>query len=190
MATTPRPMPMPRKDATADLTNGANNSGAAAGDFFSSIENLTGSAFDDALRGDQVRNVLEGSAGADQLFGLAGNDTIRGGDGSDFIDGGAGKDTLTGGAGADTFYFASSAEAGDTITDFSADDMIALSGAGFGIADPEDIQFVTGGAPTGQAPAILYDATTGPAELGWRWCRHRQAGGAGGAGSRARTHAA
>jgi Ca2+-binding RTX toxin-like protein len=150
---------------TADLTNGANNAGAAAGDVFSSIENLTGSAFDDTLRGNQVRNVLEGGGGADQLFGLAGVDTIRGGDGNDVIDGGAGKDMLTGGAGADTFYFVSPAEAGDTITDFSADDMIALSGAGFGVADLEDIQFVAGGAPTGQTPAILYDTTTG--RLNW-----------------------
>ena len=145
----------------ADLTDGANNAGAAAGDFFSSIENLTGSAFDDTLRGNQVRNTLEGGAGHNRLFGLAGADTIRGGEGDDFIDGGAGKDTLTGGAGADTFYFASLAEAGDTITDFTADDVIALSGAGFGVANLEDIEFVTGGAATGQAPALLYNATTG-----------------------------
>ena len=72
---------------------------------------------------------------------------------------------MSGGAGADTFYFASSAEAGDTITDFSADDMIALSGAGFGVTNLEDIQFVTGGAPTGLAPALLYDAATG--RLNW-----------------------
>ena len=146
---------------TADLTSSANNGGAAAGDVFSSIENLTGGAFDDTLRGNQVRNVLEGGAGHDQLFGLAGVDTIRGGDGNDVIDGGAGKDTLTGGAGADTFYFASVAEGGDTITDFSADDLIALSGAGFGVVNLEDIQFVTGGAPTGEAPALVYNPTTG-----------------------------
>lgn len=150
---------------TADLANSANNAGAAANDVFSSMENLTGSALDDTLRGNQVRNVLEGGAGADTLFGMAGADTVRGGDGNDFIDGGAAKDVLTGGAGADTFYFASALEAGDTITDFSADDMIALSGAGFGIADLENIQFVTGGAPTEQTPAILYDPNTG--RLNW-----------------------
>ena len=145
----------------ADLTDHNNNAGGAAGDRFSSIENLTGSAFDDVLRGSSFRNVLEGGAGNDQLFGMAGNDTIRGGDGNDFIDGGAGKDTLTGGFGADTFYFASLAEAGDTITDFSDGDIIALSGAGFGVADLDEIQFVVGSAPAEQGPAILYDPNTG-----------------------------
>ncbi|ARQ01804.1 calcium-binding protein [Pseudorhodoplanes sinuspersici] len=145
----------------ADLIDHTNNAGGAAGDRFSSIENLTGSAFDDVLRGSSFHNVLEGGAGNDQLLGMAGNDTIRGGDGNDFIDGGAGNDILTGGAGADNFFFASLAEAGDTIIDFAADDVIALSGAGFGVADLEDIEFLIDGTPTGQAPALLYNATTG-----------------------------
>jgi len=145
----------------ADLTDHNNNAGGAAGDRFSSIENLSGSRFDDVLRGSSFHNVLDGGAGHDQLFGMAGNDTIRGGDGNDFIDGGAGKDTLTGGFGTDTFYFASPAEAGDTITDFTVGDVIALSGAGFGIADDDMVRFSLDGMATEHLPTILYDPSTG-----------------------------
>jgi|GEM_PF-5347175 len=150
---------------TVDLMDNSHNAGGAASDVFSSIENLTGTAFHDVLSGNPIRNLLDGGAGNDYLSGLAGGDTIRGSDGDDVIDGGAGKDILTGGPGADTFYFASTAEAGDTITDFSVGDIIALSGAGFGMADLDDIQFVTSGAPTEEKPALLYDPNAG--RLNW-----------------------
>ena len=52
-------------------------------DSFSSIENLTGSAFADTLTGDGGHNVLSGGAGNDVLNGGAGNDTIDGGSGID-----------------------------------------------------------------------------------------------------------
>ena len=147
----------------ADLANSANNAGGAAGDLFSSIENLTGSVYGDVLRGNQVNNILDGGKGNDRLYGFDGNDTINGGDGNDLIDGGARKDILTGGAGDDTFYFANLAEAGDTITDFSAGDMIALSAAGFGISGLQDIMFVTGewSGATDAMATILYDIDTG-----------------------------
>ena len=43
---------------TADLTKSANNSGEAAGDTYSSIENLSGSQFADRLVGSSSANVL------------------------------------------------------------------------------------------------------------------------------------
>ncbi|WP_298864741.1 hypothetical protein [uncultured Sulfitobacter sp.] len=46
----------------------------AAGDTFFSIENLTGSRFEDRLTGTDGQNVLEGGAGADILNGRSGND--------------------------------------------------------------------------------------------------------------------
>jgi len=77
-----------------DLTNGDF-------DTLTSIENVTGSAFDDTLVGDAGANVLDGGAGVDQMFGGDGNDTLNGGDGGDFLYGEAGNDTLHGGAADD-----------------------------------------------------------------------------------------
>lgn len=50
------------------------NTGDAAGDTFESIENLTGSNYNDLLYGDAGDNVLDGANGADTLYGGAGND--------------------------------------------------------------------------------------------------------------------
>jgi Ca2+-binding RTX toxin-like protein len=50
--------------------------GDAAGDVLTSIENLTGSAFDDTLIGDANANIIEGGKGADWLNGLGGADTL------------------------------------------------------------------------------------------------------------------
>ena len=52
------------------------------------FENITGSAHDDILEGDENANVLKGLAGDDELIGNAGSDTIEGGAGSDEMDGG------------------------------------------------------------------------------------------------------
>ena len=54
----------------------------AGTDTLTSIENLTGSAFDDTLTGDADANVLSGRDGDDTLNGGAGNDTLDGGDGT------------------------------------------------------------------------------------------------------------
>jgi Ca2+-binding RTX toxin-like protein len=59
----------------ASLLNGKKNTGWAAGDTYNSIENLTGSAFNDTLNGDNGDNVLEGGDGADKLDGGKGIDT-------------------------------------------------------------------------------------------------------------------
>ena len=88
--------------------------GGAGNDNLSNFENVTGSAGDDSLSGDNNANVLVGGAGDDTLSG------------------GLGKDTLTGGLGADKFLFANlGVQNADTITDFSGGDMIGLSAANF-----------------------------------------------------------
>lgn len=62
---------------------GGSGMGDAAGDTFSGIENLLGSAFADSLTGDDGDNVLAGGAGGDRLVGGGGRDWLIGGEGAD-----------------------------------------------------------------------------------------------------------
>lgn len=67
----------------------------AGRDMLSGFENVTGSAFNDTINGDNNANVLSGLAGDDRLFGNAGDDTLAGGAGNDVIDGGLGINTAS-----------------------------------------------------------------------------------------------
>jgi RTX calcium-binding nonapeptide repeat (4 copies) len=102
--------------------------GGTGTDTLVNIENLTGGAFADTLRGSQGPNRLIGGKGNDYLYGYAGDDRIEGGEGNDFINAGPGRDQIFGGAGADRFTFAPGQFAGSTlntadwIRDFSAAD--------------------------------------------------------------------
>jgi Ca2+-binding RTX toxin-like protein len=87
---------------TANLATPASNTGDAAGDTYSGIENLTGGTVADNLTGDANANVLSG---------LAGNDALNGAGGDDILIGGAGADALTGGAGIDTASYATATAA-------------------------------------------------------------------------------
>ena len=102
-------------------TTTAQNTGGAGSDTLATIENLTGSAYNDTLTGSTAANVINGGAGSDVIYGGSGNDTISGGDGNDILYGEAGLDGYTGGLGADTFMFqAASAYSNiDTVSDFS-----------------------------------------------------------------------
>jgi Ca2+-binding RTX toxin-like protein len=73
----------------------AQNTGGAGTDTLISIENLTGSAYNDILTGNSANNILTGLAGNDTLNGGDGNDTLNGGDGNDLLDGGIGSDTAS-----------------------------------------------------------------------------------------------
>ena len=113
-----------------DLATGG-IAGEAAGDTYSGIENVNGSAYGDIINGDQSNNVINGGAGDDFLFGEGGDDTLIGGPGDDVLRGGAGNDTLIasggqdrltgddpGSVGRDTFVFLPDWSNGHTITDF------------------------------------------------------------------------
>ncbi|HWO57503.1 MAG TPA: calcium-binding protein [bacterium] len=60
-----------------NLDDPDDNTGDAAGDTYDSIENLTGSNFDDTLTGDDADNAIEGGVGNDTLDGGLGNDTAN-----------------------------------------------------------------------------------------------------------------
>jgi len=66
-----------------DLVAGTGTGGDAQGDTYSSIENITGSNFDDTLIGTVGVNRIDGGAGNDTISGRAGPDALIGGSGID-----------------------------------------------------------------------------------------------------------
>lgn len=76
---------------------GAQNTGGDGVDTLIAIENLIGSAFNDALTGSALANRIEGGNG---------NDSLNGGGGNDWLQGGAGNDVMNGGLGIDTASYA------------------------------------------------------------------------------------
>lgn len=78
-----------RAGVTADLSSGSAQDGLGGHDTLVRVENITGSAFNDLLVGDNGANVLRGGAGDDTFSSSAlpestgGNDTFLGGSGND-----------------------------------------------------------------------------------------------------------
>lgn len=102
-----------RVHLNADWTGSSDGEFGAAGDNFTGVENIIGTAFSDEIIGDAAdnkfsgggaRDFLFGGDGADWLLGEDGDDDLSGGEGFDVLNGGAGRDTLFGGDGVDIMY--------------------------------------------------------------------------------------
>ncbi len=133
---------------TVRLFDGSAGAGGdAQGDTFTSIENLSGSAFD----GTNGVNVLRGG-GSDQIFGFDGNDILDGG--NNVINPMGGQDQIS----FDTFGVAGATRGNNTLelapgagTNFlfdfnSALDSIDLTGFNFGITGQQVLDQVVDGA--------------------------------------------
>jgi V8-like Glu-specific endopeptidase len=147
------------------LQGQAQNTGGAGTDTLSNFQNLTGSAFNDILEGDNNDNILDGAAGTNtvsyvhagsgvtvslakqgqaQATGGAGTDTVSnfqnltGSAFSDHLTGDGHDNVLTGGLGADVFQVSGG---DDIVSDFSATqgDKITLLGFG-GLRNLQDVQ--------------------------------------------------
>jgi len=132
------------------LENSLLNTGEAAGDTFTSIENINGSFGNDTLSGNSGNNVIDGSFGADVFNG-------RGG-----------IDTLIGGGQGDTFVFNSAIGAGNLATIvnyFHGQDHFNLDNAVFaqvGIDGGLNAgAFVLGTAAQDSNDRIIFDNSTG-----------------------------
>ncbi|WP_156387162.1 MULTISPECIES: calcium-binding protein [unclassified Rhizobium] len=153
------------KGVVANLLAPGGNTNNAAGDTFSSIENLIGTSYVD---------ILTGNKGANSVSGAAGNDILKGDAGNDFLVGGLGADKLYGGSGGDRFVFKSAQESTvatsgrDTIYDFvyAEGDRMDLSGidASTKIGGDQGFNFIGSGAFTGTA-GQLRSVVTGNSTL-------------------------
>ncbi len=74
-----------RTGVIVDLASHWGGEMGEASDTFNSIENLTGSNFNDGLFGDSGANVIRGLGGDDNIMGGAGGDTLDGGEGNDTL---------------------------------------------------------------------------------------------------------
>jgi Ca2+-binding RTX toxin-like protein len=96
-----------------------------------SIENLTGSNFNDTLTGNGGNNVLNGLEGFDKLFGNGGNDILVGG---------LNQDTLNGGLGSDTFDY--NEEGDSSWSSGQSDVIVGFDGADTAIGDRIDLSTI------------------------------------------------
>jgi serralysin len=165
---------------------GGPNGGFARGNVFNAllhdndprslIENATGGAGADAIRGNWTANLLVGGAGDDRLFGLGGADALRGdaggdnlfgGAGRDTLDGGAGRDILSGGAGADVFRLAGLTDSRPGQPDIlrAGDGGAAFDGAGVTFGDLLDLRRIDANAGAPGDQAFLFGTARGISRL-------------------------
>ncbi len=106
---------------------------------FINLENITGTAHNDTLVGNDAENWLIGLGGNDELHGGIRNDVLDGGTGDDMLFGGKQDDTLIGGSGTntlagggndDTYVFTPGVIATDTLIEDASQVIQGLSVVG------------------------------------------------------------
>jgi len=102
------------------------------------------------------------------LYGAQGAQSLIGNDGANTLNGGSGSDTLTGRGGSDTFAFTTALGASnvDTISDFTAGDLIGLDNTVFGAATDggvitADEFYIVGQGTQTADQSLVYNQTTG-----------------------------
>ncbi|MCV9963372.1 hypothetical protein OIU34_15815 [Pararhizobium sp. BT-229] len=139
-----------RTGLTVSLLSRSLNTGDAAGDSYTSIENLTGSGFADSLFGNNSDNILQGGSGNDSLTGNDGADTLSGNTGNDTLIGDGGDDTLNGDGGNDLLVGGAGA---DTLSGGLGTDTVSYATAGSGVT----ASFANASINTGEAAGDTYD---------------------------------
>jgi Ca2+-binding RTX toxin-like protein len=134
-----------------ELATNSAAGGTAAGDFYTSIENVTGSSYNDILSGDGGNNVLRGGAGTDFLYGLGGSDLLEGGNGTDMLHGGDLSDTLNGGNGDD---YLNGGTGGDVMNGGDGIDTMFYTGSSAGVV----VNLGAGSAQGGDAAGDTYSS--------------------------------
>jgi Ca2+-binding RTX toxin-like protein len=145
---------------TASLAAPAGNTGDAAGDTYTNIQNLIGSAYNDTLAGDTNDNTLTAGAGNDTITGGAGTDILYGGSGNDTLyDDLVGAARLYGEAGDDTITFSAYDSTIDIIDGGSGSDTLVSNYTGSG---QSTVNLHTGSIsfPTGSATLISIENYT------------------------------
>ena len=133
--------------------NAVSQDGYGGRDTLSSIENATGSAFDDTIIGSDGANVLNGGAGRDTLSGGGGNDVLMGGSGV--------ANTLIGGLGDDRFIVTA---VGDSVVESAGQgvDTVETSLAAMTLAaNVENLTYTGAGGFTGTGNASSNTITSG-----------------------------
>ncbi len=120
--------------SAADVLVGLDGSDLIVGN--AGDDSILGNGGADFLMGGKGNDTVKGGAGRDTVLGGVGDDEVFGGSGHDVLSGDQGTDTLIGGTGDDTFAFFDFAADGsvDTISDYEANDNLALVGFDVGSA--------------------------------------------------------
>ena len=115
----------------ASLLDPSLNTNDAAGDTYTNIQNLLGTAFNDELTGNASDNVLTGGGGDDLISAGAGVDKLFGGDGEDtLVDDGVGLAELNGGAGNDIIRLTNFDTAVDAVVGGAGTDTLVIDRTG------------------------------------------------------------